>query len=121
MIKEAGEYELKISVNVLENESDFERLVLQSEVPVLVDFWAPWCDPCHRMASVVSEIAAENQMRLRVFRLNVDDNPRAVHTYSINGIPSFVIFKGGRVVDKILGAVPKQLLNKSIEKACVGR
>lgn len=94
----------------------FESEVLKSTVPVLVDFWAPWCSPCKSIAPVLDEIAKEFDGRLRVVKLNVDDHPRAPNNYHVRGIPNLIFFKNGAVVDQIVGVVPKDQLVSVINK-----
>ncbi len=92
---------------------NFEEEVIRSDVPVLVDFWAPWCSPCETVAPVIDEIAKEYQGKLKVVKLNTDDNEVIVSRFGIRSIPTFGIFNNGQVVDGVLGAVPKQvILNK---------
>lgn len=85
-------------------DDDFEERVLGSELPVLVDFWAPWCGPCHAIAPVVEEIAREHIGRLRVAKLDVDENPSTVRVYGVLGIPTLILFRGGREVGRLVGA-----------------
>src|SRR3990167_530742 len=88
-------------------DESFDAEVLKAEVPVLVDFWAPWCGPCKAVAPVVDELSKEYEGRLKVVKLNTDENPRTAQNYTIRGIPSLYIFKQGQVVETVVGAVPK--------------
>ena len=97
------------------NDQQFEETVLKSEKPVLVDFWAEWCMPCHMVAPVVEEIAKEYQGKLKVCKLNVDETRNTASDYDIMSIPTIAIFKNGRVIDKVIGALPKAELEKAIK------
>ncbi len=96
------------------NDFNFEQEVLKSDVPVLVDFWAPWCGPCKMVAPIVEQIAEEYQGKLKVVKLNTDENQEVSIRYGIRSIPTLGIFKNGQVVDAVIGAVPKQYLEQKL-------
>jgi len=98
------------------SDASFKDDVLDSELPVLVDFWAPWCGPCRMVAPVVDEIAQQYIGRLKVVKLNTDENPNTASQYGIRSIPTLMIFKGGQRVDMVVGAVPKTTLASTLEK-----
>lgn len=98
-------------------EKDFQAEVLESDVPVMVDFWAEWCFPCKTIGPLVDELAKEYQGKLKVVKVDVDSNNRIAADYMIMSIPSLLIFKGGKVVDTIRGAVPKKTIQDHIERA----
>ena len=95
----------------------FDQEVLKSSVPVLIDFWAPWCGPCKAIAPVVEELAGTYEGKLKVVKMNVDDNPQTPSKYGVRGIPNLLLIKGGSVADQIIGAVPKAHLVRAIDRA----
>jgi thioredoxin 1 len=97
-------------------DSTFKSEVLESDVPVLVDFWAPWCGPCRMVAPVVDEIAEQYIGQVKVVKLNTDENPGVASQFGIRSIPTLMIFKGGQRVDMVVGAVPKTTLATTLEK-----
>ena len=106
-----------MSTDVLSTDDrGFEVIVLQSQEPVLVDFWAPWCPPCRQIAPIVEELAGEYEGRLRAVKVNVDDSPDVAGRYGIMSIPALVFFKDGREVGRVIGAVPKARLARAVEQ-----
>ncbi len=95
-------------------DANFKQEVLDSELPCLVDFWAPWCGPCLMVAPVLKEIAQEYQGKMKVCKLNVDQAPQTASEYGIMSIPSLLIFKDGKMVDKLIGAVPKSAIESAV-------
>ncbi|MBM4351386.1 MAG: thioredoxin [Deltaproteobacteria bacterium] len=99
------------------NDKNFASEVLQATVPVLVDFWATWCGPCRAISPIVEELAKEFSGRVKITKLNVDENPAIPGQYGVRGIPTLILFKEGKVLDQIVGSVPKVRLKALIEKA----
>jgi len=98
-------------------DDNFEKEVLQSGIPVLVDFWATWCAPCKAIAPLIDTVAAEYEGRIKVGKVNVDDNPATPGKYGVRGIPTVILLKDGKVVDQVVGAIPKAQLEALIKKA----
>jgi thioredoxin 1 len=97
-------------------DANFEQEVLQSDLPVLVDYWAIWCAPCRMIAPLVEEIAEEKDGLVKVAKMDVDNNPGTATKFGIRSIPTLMIFKGGQVVDQIIGAVPKSMIEEKLQK-----
>lgn len=98
------------------SDGEFEQQVLKNTAPVLVDFWAEWCAPCKRLGPTVDALAADYEGRVVVGKLNVDDNPSTPGKYGIRGIPTLLLFKGGQVVESVVGLVQKDDLKKLIDR-----
>lgn len=96
------------------SDDTFDGEVLKATLPVLIDFWAPWCGPCRAIGPIVEELAGEYTDKLKVVKMNVDDNPRTPARYGVRGIPNLILFKNGEVQQQIVGAVPKAHLVKAI-------
>lgn len=98
-------------------DSEFEQEVLRSEKPALVDFWASWCAPCRAIAPIVDELARQYGEQVKFLKMNVDENQETPARYGVRGIPTLILFKGGEVLDQVVGAVPKGDLESLIKKA----
>lgn len=96
-------------------DGNFQQEVINSEMPVLLDFWAVWCGPCKMIAPFVEEISNEYDGKIKVGKVDVDSNPQTAMTYGIRSIPTLLIFKGGKMVDQIVGAVPKKTITSKLE------
>ncbi|WP_420456161.1 thioredoxin [Rubrivirga sp.] len=104
-----------MSAYITGTDANFETEVLNSDQPVLVDFWATWCGPCRTIAPTIEEIASEYDGKAKVVKLDVDNNPMTAQKYGIRSIPSLLFFKGGRPVDQMVGVVPKKVLAEKLD------
>lgn len=109
-----GKKVMNEAINI--NEASFEKAVLESPVPTVVDFWAAWCGPCKMIAPVLDEIAKENGDRFRVTKVNVDDEPALQQRCNVRGVPTLLFFNGGEVRDQIVGVVPKKVIVEKLQK-----
>ncbi len=96
-------------------DANFNDIVLKSEIPVLLDFWAPWCGPCRAVGPIVDELATEYEGKVLIVKMNVDENPNTPGKFGIRAIPTLIIFKGGEVVEQVTGAVTKDVLKEKLD------
>ncbi len=106
-----------MSKPVAVTDNDFDQIVLQAETPVLVDFWAPWCQPCLMIAPVLDELAGEYDGRLSIVRMDVDQNPKTATKYSVMSIPTLLVFKQGKPISHMVGFRPKAELKRNLDAA----
>lgn len=99
------------------SDANFDSEVINSDTPVLVDFWAPWCGPCRAVAPIVEELSTAYEGRLKVGKLNVDENQQTTMKFGIRSIPTLIVFKGGQAIEQIIGAVPKGEIERAVGKA----
>ena len=97
-------------------DQQFDQEILKSEMPVLVDFWADWCVPCHMVSPVVEEIGQDRAETLKVAKLNVDDNPESAYRYGVMSIPTLILFKGGEEIARVVGAKPKDAILRELDE-----
>ena len=97
------------------NDSDFDEEIKNSPVPVLVDFWAEWCGPCKQIGPILEEIGEEKKDKIKILKLNVDENPQTPQKFGVRGIPSLMLFKDGNLVDTKVGSLPKNMLESWLE------
>lgn len=103
-----------MALNITDQE--FDKEVIKSTIPVLVDFWAPWCGPCRMLAPVVDEISKEYEGKIKVVKVNTDENPESASNYQISAIPTLLFFKNGKVIKELVGVLPKEEIKKVLDE-----
>jgi thioredoxin 1 len=98
------------------SDANFQQEVLQSSIPVLVDFWAPWCGPCRMLAPTIEELSQEYQGKVKVCKLNTDESPQTAGSFGISSIPTVIVFKGGKAVDRLVGLNPKKKFQEMLNQ-----
>ena len=96
-------------------DSNFDEEIKNSQLPVLVDFWAEWCGPCKQIGPILEEVSMEQKEKIKIFKLNVDENPQTPQKYGVRGIPTLMLFKGGNLIDTKVGSLPKSALDSWIQ------
>ena len=97
------------------NDSNFDEVIKNSQLPILVDFWAEWCGPCKQISSILEEIGTEKKDKLKILKLNVDENPQTPQKFGVRGIPTLMLFKDGNLVDTKVGSLPKSMLESWLD------